>query len=259
MKPLAPGDHLGPYEILDAMTARGLQDVYRARDTRAGTEVSIKVLPGRAAPTPDLAEAYARAIRAATLIEAGLVTVFDVGAHDGVPYVVFELMRGERLSERLRRAPLGAAEALDLARQLARGLALAHERGLVHADLLADNVFVSADGRARVLDLGLTGTEEAAVPATVDPGLDLAAWGRLTRQMLGGREPRAVRVVVERSLAGDRSRRFPNAHELVAALERATEPGPSWPARGARSWAWWAAGLLAAAATIGAALGFWAS
>lgn len=253
MKPIEPGDQLGPYEILDTLAARGLADVYRARDTRGGAEVSIKVLPGRAAPAPELADAYAQAIRAAALVDAGLVTVFDVGAHEGTLFVVFELLRGETLRARLERAPLVASEALGYALQLARSLAVAHDRGLVHADLLADSVFLGADGRARVLDFTLTGSSPAAAATgPIGPRCDVVAWGRLAREMLGGSAPPAVRAVVDRSLAAG-SAGFASARELVAALEPVAGTQGT-PAVGLPAWAWWAAAILTAAAVLGAAL-----
>lgn len=256
MKPFEPGDQVGPYEILDSMALRGLADVYRARDTRGGAEVSIKVLPGRVAPAPELVNAYAEAMRAATFVDAGLVTVFDVGAHEGMPYVVFELLRGETLRQRMRRAPLAPAEALAHALQVARGLAAAHDHGLVHAGLLADNVFLGADGRARVLDFApldpAPAPAAAAGPEAADPARDVAAWGRLAREMLGERTPRAVRAVVDRCLA-DGAGGFASARDLVVALERAAA-APGAPARRMPAWAAWAAVALAVALTIVALL-----
>jgi serine/threonine-protein kinase len=173
-----------------------------------------------------------------------------------VPYVVFEVLQGETLGARLQRAPLATPEALGYALQLARGLAVAHDRGLVHAGLGPENVFLGRDGRARVLDFAPV---DRAVDSTAGPGLrrDVEAWGRLAGEMLAGGSPRAVRAVLERSLERDPARAYASARDLAVALEQAAAQedveGPA-PARWALWPLWVWVGLAAVTGTVAALL-----
>jgi len=153
---LKPGMHLGPYEVLGPLGAGGMGEVYRARDTRLGRDVAIKVLP--AAFTGDLErlrrfEQEARA--ASALNHPNILTVYDVGTHEGAPHLITELLEGETLRQRLIDGPLPVRKAVDAACQIARGLAAAHEKGIVHRDLKPENVFVTADGHVKILDFGI--------------------------------------------------------------------------------------------------------
>src|SRR5262245_57406345 len=150
------GARLGPYDVLAPLGSGAMGDVYRARDGRLGREVAIKVLPPLlAANHGRLArfEVEARALGA--LNHPNILAVFDVGSSDGTPYVVSELLEGETLRERLAGSPLPARKALELAIQMAHGLAAAHDRGVVHRDLKPENIFVTRDGRVKILDFGL--------------------------------------------------------------------------------------------------------
>lgn len=163
---LSPGTRLGPYEILARLGSGGMGDVYRARDTRLARDVAVKVLPQQAEP-----ERLVRFEREAQALSAvshpHLLAIFDVGTHDGAPYLVTELLEGSTLRERIAGSALPQRKALEYARQIARGLAAAHERGIVHRDLKPENVVVSRDGHAKVLDFGLArlAREERAEPA----------------------------------------------------------------------------------------------
>jgi hypothetical protein len=237
VKALNPGDRLGPYEIVGPPHVSGAPGVYRARDTRGGGEVSIKLLSGHPLPAADLAEARSYAMRAATLMDSGLITVYDVRTDGGIPYVVFEVLRGETLGARLQRAPLATPEALGYALQLARGLAVAHDRGLVHAGLARENVLLGSDGRARVLDFVAVDRAPDSAPA-LGPRRDVEAWGRLAGEMLAGGSPRAVRAVLERSLESDPARAYASARDLVVAFEQAAAQADAEPPPPAR-WALW--------------------
>ena len=153
---LSAGARLGPYEILDLVGAGGMGEVYRARDPRLGREVAIKVLSRDLTSDPDRLARFEREARAvAALNHPNILTVHDVGTHEGVPYVVTELLAGETLRERLKRRTPGERPALLLMLQAARGLEAAHAKGIVHRDLKPENVFVTTDGRVKVLDFGL--------------------------------------------------------------------------------------------------------
>src|SRR5262245_5931140 len=152
---LLSGTRLGPYEIVAPLGAGGMGEVYRARDSRLGRDVAVKVLPTDLCASPDRLRRFELEARAAgALNHPNIVAVLDLGANDGSPYVVSELLEGETLRERMGSA-LPQRKALDLAIQMAHGLAAAHEKGIVHRDIKPENVFVTKDGRAKILDFGL--------------------------------------------------------------------------------------------------------
>ena len=154
--PVATGTRVGPYEIVGWLGAGGMGEVYRARDPRLGREVAIKLIPETFAKDADRLHRFEQEARAAgQLNHPNILTVYDVGAHQGAPYVVSELLEGESLRSRLREAPLAPRKAIDYARQIAEGLAAAHDKGIVHRDLKPDNLFVTSDGRVKILDFGI--------------------------------------------------------------------------------------------------------
>ena len=153
---LAPGSRLGPYEIVAPLGAGGMGEVYRARDQRLGRDVAVKVLHAESSTDPDRLRRFEQEARAAgALNHPNLVAVFDVGRHEGNPYVVFELLEGETLRTRLRAGALPLRDTIGYATQIASGLAAAHEKGIVHRDLKPENLFVTKDGRVKILDFGL--------------------------------------------------------------------------------------------------------
>jgi len=152
----AAGVRLGPYEILAPLGAGGMGEVYRARDPRLGREVAIKVLPADLSGDPDRLRRFEQEARAVgALNHPNLLAVFDIGSHEASPFLVFELLEGETLRERLEQGLLPPKKALEYAIQIARGLGAAHEQGIVHRDLKPENVFVTKDGRVKILDFGL--------------------------------------------------------------------------------------------------------
>jgi serine/threonine protein kinase len=152
---LAPGTRLGPYEVLAAIGAGGMGEVYRARDTRLGRDVAIKVLP-EATTGPDRLARFEREARVlAALNHPHIGTIHGVEDADGIKALVLEFVAGETLYERLIKGPLPLVEAVDYARQIVDALAAAHEHGIVHRDLKPSNVKILPSGSLKVLDFGL--------------------------------------------------------------------------------------------------------
>ena len=154
---LRAGSRLGPYEIIAALGAGGMGEVYRARDPRIGREVAVKVLPPAFANSEDRRRRFEQEARAAgALSHPNLLTIYDVGTHDGIPFIVTELLEGSTLRERMMKSgALSQRRAIDYALQIARATAVAHEKSVVHRDLKPDNVFVTDDERVKLLDFGL--------------------------------------------------------------------------------------------------------
>jgi eukaryotic-like serine/threonine-protein kinase len=153
---LTSGTKLGPYQIQSSIGAGGMGEVYRARDSRLGRDVAIKVLPASFSADPDRLQRFAQECRAtAALNHPNILSIFDIGEDRAAPYVVSELLEGETLRERLREGPIPARKAIDYAKQIASGLAAAHEKGITHRDLKPENLFITSDGRVKILDFGL--------------------------------------------------------------------------------------------------------
>ena len=195
-------------------------EVYRARDPRLGRDVAIKVLPGAIASDADRLRRFEREARAASALNhPGILTIHDFGLHGDTPYVVSELLEGQTLRERIAATALPVRKTLDYATQLAGGLAAAHEKGIVHRDLKPDNVFVTTDGRVKILDFGLArstpldssetnvtgppsvGTEPGVILGTVgymspeqvrgltaDPRSDIFSFGTIVYEMATGQQ-----------------------------------------------------------------------
>ena len=153
---LASGTKLGPYEVIGPLGAGGMGEVYRAHDTRLKREVAIKVLPPSFSADPDRLRRFELEAEATgRLNHPNILAIYDVGTHEGAPYVVSELLEGDTLRDLLADGPLSPRRALEYARGIASGLAAAHEKGIVHRDLKPENVFVTSDGRVKILDFGL--------------------------------------------------------------------------------------------------------
>jgi len=192
---LAGGTRLGPYEIVSAIGAGGMGQVYKARDTRLGREVAIKVLHGDVAQMADRLARFEREARAvAALNHPNVLALHDFGYEAGVAYVVTELLEGETLRARLRSAGrLTPRKVLEYTNQIVRGLAAAHERGIVHRDLKPENLFITHEGRIKILDFGLAYQEEpagtadlAATRLTTEQGMMMGTLGYIApEQVLG--------------------------------------------------------------------------
>jgi eukaryotic-like serine/threonine-protein kinase len=151
-----PGDMLGVYKVVELVGSGGMGEVYRARDARLKRDVAIKVLPRAFAADGERLRRFEQEARsAAALNHPNIISVYDMGTADGSPYIVSELLQGQNLREVLRRGAVPARKALDYAIKAAGGLAAAHEVGIVHRDLKPENLFITKDGRLKILDFGL--------------------------------------------------------------------------------------------------------
>jgi serine/threonine protein kinase len=150
------GTKLGDYEVKSLLGSGGMGEVYRARDLRLGRDVAIKVLPFFLSADSDRLQRFEQEARAAAALNhPNILAVFQMGTYQGARYLVSELLEGETLREQLNRGRLAVRKAIDYGVQIARGLAAAHEKGIVHRDLKPENLFVTKDGRVKILDFGL--------------------------------------------------------------------------------------------------------
>ncbi|MBI2839089.1 MAG: PD40 domain-containing protein [Acidobacteria bacterium] len=241
---LARGTRLGPYEIVGILGSGGMGDVYRARDTRLGRDVAVKVLPSdRVYGSQGLRCLELESRAAGQLNHPNILSIYDVGTHDGAPYVVSELLEGETLRVRMKGGPLSVKAAIDHATQIADGLAAAHEKGIVHRDLKPENLFVTQDGRVKILDFGLAkltlpqphGTEETgswgSANGTTSTGIIVGSAGYMSPEQAAGRhvgtesDQFSLGLVLYEMLTGARAFERPSAAETLSAIIR-EEPVP---------------------------------
>jgi serine/threonine protein kinase/Tol biopolymer transport system component len=186
---------LGPYEVVDLVGEGGMGAVYRAKDTRLGRFVAIKVLTNVNFSDRERLQRFEQEARATGILNhPNLLTIYDVGTdRSGAPFLVSELLEGETLRGRLERGPLSPRKAVDAALQMAQGLAAAHEKGVVHRDLKPDNIFLTRDGRLKILDFGiakLTGAAGSDGPTfqmtATEPGMVLGTVGYMSPEQVRG-------------------------------------------------------------------------
>jgi Tol biopolymer transport system component len=210
-------------------------EVYKARDPRLGREVAVKVLPASFSKDPDRLRRFEHEARAAGVLNHPNITaVYDIGSHDGAPYVVSELLEGETLRSRLATGALVPRKALDYAIQIARGLAAAHEKGIVHRDLKPENLFVTDDGRVKILDFGLAklkpelksgeATEFPTATAGTEPGVVLGTMGYMSPEQVRGRSADArsdifaFGAILYEMLSGKRAFHADTAADTITAI-----------------------------------------
>ena len=195
---LSPDTELGPYRIVEAIGAGGMGEVYRARDTRLERDVAVKILPAHLADDEDGLARFERETKAvAALSHPNILTIYDVGRHQGVPFAVMELLEGETLRERLEKGSLPLGKAVELALETTRGLAAAHAKGIIHRDVKPDNLFITSDGHLKILDFGLarstTGLESTSDDSAVtsarptQAGTILGTIGYMSPEQVRGR------------------------------------------------------------------------
>ena len=235
---LASGTRLGPYEIVAALGAGGMGQVYRARDTRLDRSVAIKILPAVFAADNDRLQRFQQEARVlGSLNHPNLLAIFDVGSHDGLHYLVSELLEGETLRQRLNEGPLPLRKALDYGIQLANGLAAAHEKGIVHRDLKPDNIFITRDGRAKILDFGLAKASaqgaqnsDTMTGAATQPGIVLGTVGYMSPEQVRGKPADArsdifsFGAILYEMLAGQRAFRGDSSVETMNAILKHDPP-----------------------------------
>src|SRR6202521_1665945 len=237
---LSLGSKLGPYEIIAARGAGGMGEVYRAKDTRLGRDVAIKVLPEALVKDADRLRRFEQEARTiAALNHPNILGIHDIGTHQGAPFLVSELLDGETLREKIDAGPLPVKRAIEYGLGIAQGLAAAHDKGIVHRDLKPENVFVTRDGRVKVLDFGLAklvrpeeNTETAKTltsPASL-PGMVMGTVGYMSPEQVRG-QPIDARsdifsfgAVLYAMLNGKRAFKRETSAETMAAILREEPP-----------------------------------
>jgi serine/threonine-protein kinase len=191
---LKPGTRLGPYEIVNPLGAGGMGEVYRARDSRLNRDVAIKVLPERLSQDPQSLARFEREAKAvAALSHSNILVLFDVGTHDGLTYAVTELLEGQTLRERLDGSTIPWRKAVEMSVAVAEGLSAAHTKGIIHRDLKPANIFLTSDGRVKILDFGLarrqpsvSAVAETATFGDTEAGTILGTLGYMSPERVRG-------------------------------------------------------------------------
>jgi serine/threonine protein kinase/tetratricopeptide (TPR) repeat protein len=240
---LASGTKLGEYEVKSLLGSGGMGEVYRARDARLGRDVAIKVLPSSfAADAGRLRRFEQEARAAAALNHPNILAVFQMGTYESAPYLVSELLEGETLREPIKRGRLSVRRAIDYAVQIARGLAAAHGKGIVHRDLKPENLFVTKDGRLKILDFGLakltqpqSRSEHSALTQTegTEAGVVMGTVGYMSPEQVRGQgadhraDIFAFGAILYEMLAGKRAFQKPTSPEIMTAILNEDPPGIS--------------------------------
>jgi len=236
------GQTISHYRIVARIGSGGMGEVWQAHDPRLDREVAIKTLPRAAAADPARIARFEREARATgALNHPNILAIYDVGQHEGAPYIVSELLRGCSLRERLREADLSPRRAVEIAIQIADGLAAAHSRGIIHRDLKPENVFLTRDGLVKILDFGLaklhqpdpasgSGALTETATAQTEEGVIVGTLGYMSPEQLGGK-PADLRsdifafgAVLFEMLAGTRAFGGDSRANLVAAILRDDPP-----------------------------------
>src|SRR5256884_4951167 len=239
---ISPDTTIAQYTIVSKIGEGGMGEVYRARDTKLGREVAIKVLPASLSENTDRLNRFEQEAQAAgTLNHPNILVIHHIGIHNGAPYIVSELLAGETLRERMAGTALPQRKAIDYALQIARGLAAAHEKGIVHRDIKPDNVFITNDGRVKILDFGLAkliGAVDATQAQTdvptrkvnTDPGTVMGTMGYMSPEQLKG-QPADHRsdifsfgAILYEMLSGKRAFRGDSMAETTSAILREDPP-----------------------------------
>ncbi len=227
------GTRLGPYEVLSLLGAGGMGEVYRARDPQLARDVAIKVVTGLMSDPERLRRFEQEAQAAAALNHPNILAVYQLGNHNGAPYLVSELLEGETLREQIKRSRLTMRKTIDYGAQIARGLAAAHKRGIVHRDLKPENLFVTRDGQVKILDFGLAKLIQPRDSSRLDlsmltrataPGMVLGTVGYMSPEHVRGERTDhctdifAFGAILYEMLTGSRAFQKPTLAETQAAI-----------------------------------------
>ncbi len=246
---LAAGTRLDTFEIVAPLGAGGMGEVYRARDTTLKRDVAIKILPDSWSRDPERLRRFEQEAQAtAALNHPNIVSIFHVGQYDGSPYIVTELLQGETLRDRLRKGPMRLREVPDFGVELARGLAAAHDAGIVHRDLKPDNIWITKDGRIKILDFGLakldpakaasTDGETVSVQPQSQPGHVIGTVGYMSPEQVRGNvvdarsDIFAVGVILYEMLTGKPAFRKATSADTMSAILNEDPPAVSQVATG---------------------------
>src|SRR6266516_5266415 len=239
---ISPNTIFGQYIVVSKIGEGGMGEVYRARDTKLGRDVAIKVLPAAFSADAERLRRFEQEAQAAgALNHPNILVIFHIGTHDGAPYIVSELLEGETLRERMAGTALAQRKAIDYALQTAHGLAAAHAKGIVHRDLKPENLFVTNDGRVKILDFGLAkltgvtdGTQsQTEVPTrkvNTDPGVVMGTMGYMSPEQLKGQRADhrsdifSFGAILYEMLSGKRAFRGDSMAETMSALLREDPP-----------------------------------
>jgi hypothetical protein len=237
---LASGSKLGPYEILSALGAGGMGEVYRARDTRLGRDVALKILPESFVRESDRLRRFEQEARAvAALNHPNILAIHDIGEQDGSPFLVSELLEGESLRAGLDRGSLPQRKTIEYGVQIAQGLAAAHEKGIVHRDLKPENIFITKDGRVKILDFGLAklvqpagadGSDATLTSAHTAAGVVMGTASYMAPEQVRGQAPDprtdifSFGAVLYEMLSGARAFRRDTAAETMTAVLKDDPP-----------------------------------
>ncbi len=231
---LGAGTKIGPYEIVAPLGAGGMGEVYRARDTRLGRDVAIKVLPAALARDAERLRRFETEARTvAALNHPNILAIHDIGTHDGAPYLVSECLEGQTLRTELSGGALPLRRVVEYGIEIAQGLAAAHDKGIIHRDLKPENIFVTRDGRVKILDFGLaklarpeTASDDGATLGSVptSTGIVLGTVGYMSPEQVRG-EPADARsdifalgTVLHEMLSGQRAFRRDTSAETMTAI-----------------------------------------
>ena len=240
-----PNTTIGQYTVVSKIGEGGMGEVYRARDPKLGRDVAIKVLPASLSENADRLNRFEQEAQAAgALNHPNILSIFHIGTHNGAPYIVSELLEGETLRECLGAhasgVPLSQRKTIDYALQIAKGLAAAHEKGIVHRDIKPDNIFITDDGRVKILDFGLakltaidgaqSQTEVPTRKVNTDPGTVMGTMGYMSPEQLKGQhidhrsDIFSFGAILYEMLSGKRAFRGDSMAETMSAILREDPP-----------------------------------